>query len=397
MMRHNRHQTMPLLMLEDPIHNLFLAVFLASIVFGAVARKTQFCPLGGVADVMHSGHTGRLRMYLFAIAIAILGVTLLEGLQWLNLDTTRPPYRMSLFRWPGYLLGGMLFGIGMTLCRGCGMKNVLNLGGGDLKALAAIAGMGTAAVFLLYVEGSFETLFLSWITPLTPDLAVSGFDYQDLGTVVGGLLGVDVHSARMVIGSLLGAALLVFVFKSADFRERRDNLIGGLVIGGLIVGVFYLSAGALGESAQEASDFMDQPQNGMGIQSYTFIRPMGDLFYVASNPLFYLVTFGLVAFLGVGAGSILVSLVTRSFRWQWFASWPEFLRFLGGGILVGVGGILGMGCTLGQGLAGTSTLAMGSFVDLAALLAGAWLGIRIQPRFMDDHVVPVADTLRISS
>jgi len=59
--------------------------------------------------------------------------------------------------------------------------------------------------------------------------------------------------------------------------------------------------------------------------------------------------------------------------------------------MVGIGGILGMGCTLGQGVAGTSTLSLGSFLDLFSLMLGAYIGIRMQKQFMNDHEVPKAD------
>jgi len=144
-------------------------------------------------------------------------------------------------------------------------------------------------------------------------------------------------------------------------------------------------------AAIEHSDFQDEPQNGMGVQSYTFIRPMGDLLYVATNPISYLITFGLVAFLGVGAGALLYSIITRKFQLEWFSSFGEAIRYAIGGILVGIGGILGMGCTLGQGIAGTSTLALGSFFDLGALILGAWIGIKLQQNFMSDHMVPEND------
>lgn len=143
------------------IEALFFVIFCVSIVFGAVARKTDFCPLGGIADVIHHGNTGQLSMYFFAIAIAVFGVTILEALVIISADATWPPYRMSQFRWPAYLVGGAIFGIGMTLCRGCGMKSVLNLGGGNLKAMVAILGMGGAAVLMLYAEGVFNDYFLS--------------------------------------------------------------------------------------------------------------------------------------------------------------------------------------------------------------------------------------------
>jgi len=374
----------------NAIDQLFVLIFLLSIGFGISARRTEFCPLGGIADIIQHDHWGRFYMYLFAIAVAMFGVTLLEYFNVINFDNTRPPYRMSPLRWPGYVFGGLLFGIGMTFCRGCGMKNMLNLGGGNLKTLVAILGMGSAAVVLLYVEGAFSTLFLSWMNPLTPDLAAYNFHQTDLGTFFSVTTGLSLSDSRLLIGLLLVAVLLFTVLRSADFRQRPANLIGGLLVGLCIVTAFYLSGGTIGDAAQQSSDFMDQPQNGMGIQSYTFIRPMGDLLYVASNPNYYLVTFGLVAFLGVGVGSLLVSLLTRHFKIEWFSSPLEALRYLFGGLLVGMGGILGLGCTLGQGVAGTSTLALGSFINLFSLIIGAIIGIKLQAHFMDDHVMPSA-------
>lgn len=375
----------------DEIEFLFISIFLLSIIFGALARKTDFCPLGGVADVVHSGNTGRLSMYFFAIGVALFGVTILEALQLISADETRPPYRMSQFRWPAYLIGGVFFGIGMTLCRGCGMKSILNLGGGNLKTLVSIAAMGSAAVLMLYVEGFFNNYFLSWVLPVSPNLDDYGIAQQDLGTISSSWLGIDVSTMRIVIGLLVSSILFYFVWSSKDFLARKDNIIGGFAVGVLIVLAFYISGGPIGELANEASDFSDMPQNGMGTQSYTFIRPMGDLLYITSNPEWYVLTFGLVAFLGVGVGSILVSVLTRRFHLVWFSSVRELLRYAIGGTMVGIGGILGMGCTLGQGVAGVSTLSLGSFVDLFALLLGAYVGIRIQKNFMLDHQVPKAD------
>lgn len=383
--------TIPFLVELGEIETLFLTIFLVSIVFGAVARKTDFCPLGGIADVVHSGNTGRLSMYFFAISVAIVGVTTFEALEIFSADETRPPYRMSQFNWPAYLIGGLLFGVGMTLCRGCGMKNILNLGGGNLKTIVAIFGMGFAAVLMLYVEGFFNDYFLSWVMPISPNFEDFGLEHQDLGSILGSWTGIQVDTMRIVIGLLLSLFIMLLVFKSKDFRGRSDNWIGGFLIGALIAGAYFISGGPLGELANEASDFSEMPQNGMGTQSYTFIRPMGDMLYIASNPEWYILTFGLVAFLGVGTGSVLISLLTRRFKIVWFDSIGEALRYAVGGVMVGIGGILGMGCTLGQGIAGTSTLALGSFMDLLALMIGAYIGIRLQKKFMHDHEVPRAD------
>ncbi|MBE8189809.1 MAG: YeeE/YedE family protein [Candidatus Thioglobus sp.] len=108
------------------IESLFFVIFSVSILFGAVAQKTDFCPLGGIADYIHRGNSGRLSMYFFAIAIAILGVSVFETLEIFSVENTRPPYRMPQFFWPAYLVGGVLFGVGMSLCRGCGMRSTSN-------------------------------------------------------------------------------------------------------------------------------------------------------------------------------------------------------------------------------------------------------------------------------
>ena len=88
--------------------------------------------------------------------------------------------------------------------------------------------------------------------------------------------------------------------------------------------------------------------------------------------------FGIMALAGVIFGSFWWSLISRSFKVEWFASFKDFVNHFIGAILMGFGGVLAMGCTIGQGLSGLSTLAIGSFVALAAIMAGAALGLRWQ-------------------
>ena len=48
-------------------------------IFGAVANKANFCTMGAVSDIVNMGHWGRMRMWLLAIAVAILGANLLAA------------------------------------------------------------------------------------------------------------------------------------------------------------------------------------------------------------------------------------------------------------------------------------------------------------------------------
>ena len=374
-------------MLElNSLELLYASALALSICFGFVARLTQFCPLGGIADIIQTGNNGRFLMYIFAIGIAIIGASTLEYLSILSFDNTKPPYRMSSFRWPGYVLGGFLFGLGMTFSRGCGMKNMLNLGSGDFRALVAVSGMAIAGYTLLYVDGAMVTAF-GWVSNYSIDLTKWNIEHQDLGSIASSFIGGKTEIWRPVLGLIIAGTFIKVAFSSSAFKSRTSNIIGGFLIGSFIIGAYYISGGQLADSAKELSNFMDEPQFGLGMQSYTFIRPMGDTVQVLSNPVLYLVTLGLVMFIGVGLGSFIYSVPSRNFRFKKIELGTAPRYFIGG-LLVGTGGIVGMGCTLGQGLAGTSTLALGSFVNLVSLIVGAYIGIKIQPGFMSDHQVP---------
>jgi uncharacterized membrane protein YedE/YeeE len=89
-------------------------------------------------------------------------------------------------------------------------------------------------------------------------------------------------------------------------------------------------------------------------------------------------TLGIVSVVGVMAGSCVVALWSRTFRWEGFGSTEDVANHLVGGVLMGIGGVTAMGCTIGQGLTGVSTLAATSFVALAAIVAGAVAALKYQ-------------------
>jgi uncharacterized membrane protein YedE/YeeE len=117
----------------------------------------------------------------------------------------------------------------------------------------------------------------------------------------------------------------------------------------------------------------------LAAQSFTFINPMGQaLGYAASGFDRTLLTFGVMTLAGVIAGSLLWSLVSRSFRIEWFASTRDFVNHLVGATLMGFGGVLAMGCTIGQGITGFSTLALGSILTFVAIVLGSAVTMKVQ-------------------
>ena len=128
--------------------------FLIALVLGAVVNKTNFCTMGAVSDLVNIGDTGRMRAWLFAIAIAVLGVAVREHAGLVDATGTFPRYRGGNLLLAENILGGLLFGIGMTLASGCGNKTLIRIGGGNLTitapddtaASAALDGSNDAAV-----------------------------------------------------------------------------------------------------------------------------------------------------------------------------------------------------------------------------------------------------------
>jgi uncharacterized membrane protein YedE/YeeE len=364
-----------------------------ALIMGAVVNKTNFCTMGAVSDLVNIGDSGRFRAWLLAIAVAILGVTILETLGMVDLSGSFPPYRAGQLLWAEHLLGGFLFGIGMTLASGCGNKCLVRIGGGNLKSIMVMIVIGVIAYFMLSpFPGSdktlFSLLFYDWIRPLSVNVGAS----QDLGYLIG---GESVETARMIAGGAIGVLLLLFIFKSADFRSSFDNILGGAVVGLAILAAWYVTSNvsidaddelySLGGYYEEwdmlAESDEGKPVQGrpLSVQSFTFINPMGQTVGFAGKGFEKtLLTFGVMAFLGVVAGSLLWSLLSRSFRFEWFSSFRDFVNHLVGAVLMGFGGTLALGCTIGQGITGLSTLAVGSFITFVAIVFGSALTMKMQ-------------------
>ena len=371
---------------------LLWSTFVIALVMGAVVNKTNFCTMGAVSDMVNMGDFGRMRAWLLAIAVAIVGMLVLESMGLAAPGDAFPPYRAGNLLIAENLIGGLMFGIGMTLASGCGNKCLIRIGGGNVKSIFVFAIIGVIAYFMVNpFPGSDKTLmsvlFINWIRPMSINLGAS----QDLGTVIAGKDAA--MTARIVIGAAIALLMLWFVFKSADFRSSFDNILGGLVVGLAVLAAWYVSSNvSIGDDHMTLRGFVqnwdflaDSPagkpadSRPLAPQSFTFINPMGQTVGWAANGFSSaLLTFGVMAFGGVIAGSLLWSVVTRSFRIEWFNDTKDFVTHVIGAVLMGFGGVLAMGCTIGQGITGVSTLAIGSFIAWGAIVLGSGLTMKVQ-------------------
>jgi hypothetical protein len=360
--------------MELSIHTQVLgAVFAIAVVMGAVTSKTNFCAMGAVSDWVNIGDTGRMRAWVFSMAVALAGVVALEAAGTVNLSgETFPPYRTANFAWIRYLLGGFLFGVGMTLASGCGNKTLVRIGGGSMKSLLVLA-VASGFAYLMVWGDLYGQAFDGWIAPTAVSLGSLGIASQELSAVIAGLAGMEGgRSMHLWVGAALALAMFAFIFSNREFRHSPDNILGGAVIGLAVVAGWYITGGSMGTAWREYAEFAAEVPSRVQLQSYTFISPMGDTArYLMEPTSFTFINFGVMALAGVVVGSWLYALVAKRFRVERFASREDVVNHVIGGALMGVGGVLAMGCTIGQAVTGFSTLAIGSMLVFVAIVAGS--------------------------
>jgi uncharacterized membrane protein YedE/YeeE len=350
--------------------------FVLAFIFGAVANRTNFCTMGAVSDVVNMGSWGRMRMWLLAIAVAIVGTHALQlGGQ---IDLSKSFYVRPNVTWLSYILGGFLFGAGMTLGSGCGSKTLVRLGGGNLKSLVVFVFLGIAAYMTL--KGLFAIWRISWIDPVATDLSVYGIPRQDIPTLIVAATGASLRAVEWVVALAVALALLAFVFKDRDFRSSPDHVLGGTVVGLVIVAGWYVT-GHLGYAENpETLENAYFATNSRSIESLSFVAPVAyslELLMLWSDKSLG-VTFGIAATVGIVLGSFAYAVVSKTFHWEGFAGAEDTANHAIGGVLMGFGGVTALGCTIGQGLTGFSTLALGSVLVFVAIIAGSALTMKLQ-------------------
>lgn len=348
------------------------ATFLITFLMGLAMSRSDFCTMGAVSDVVNLGDWTRLRMWVGAIGVAILGTQMLAhaGL----IDLSRSLYTAPRLVWLSHLTGGLMFGFGMVLASGCGTKTLLRIGTGNLKSLVVFIVIGLTAYMTL------KGLTAVWRTQTVDTLALSLSVGQDLPRLIAGTDTAQAHRLHLWLGLPIGAAALSWALSSREVRAPRP-LLGVLAVGLGVVAVWFVS-GQLGFVPEDPNTLEERfvGTHSNRLESLSFVAPIAhslELLMFWSDQSRTL-TLGVASVLGIACGSLAHALLTRSFRWEGFRTAEDTANHLIGATLMGVGGITGLGCTLGQGVSGLSTLAMGSFITFAALILGALAGLRYQ-------------------
>jgi hypothetical protein len=325
--------------------------------------------MGAISDWINMGSLHRLRAWLLAMAVALLMSQLFQAIGWIDLSASI--YLSTHFGIGGYIVGGFLFGVGMTLGGGCGQRTLVRTGGGNLKSLVVLLVLGLTAYVTL--RGLLAGVRIEVFEPLSIDLSEYALADQSLASVVAAMSGLAPESVAKGLAVIIGLALLIYTLKDKDFRTSGDAIVSGLVVGLLVAGA-WLVTGVVGND-----DF-----DPVRLETLTFIAPVGNMLNYLMTWTGSTIGFGIAVVFGVLAGSLAYAVTSGNFRIETFSSRSDMLNHLYAGVLMGFGGVLSLGCTIGQGVGGFSTLALGSVVSIVFIVFGCALTIKMQYYLLDD-------------
>jgi hypothetical protein len=334
------------------------AGFALGCAFGAVAHRSGFCTMGAVSDVVLFGDWRRMRLWVLAMAVAILGAQAVQLMGWVALGATI--YTAPRLLWASHLVGGALFGVGMTLASGCGNRNLVRLAAGNLKSLVVLMVLGLTAFATM--RGVLAPIRVQWL-----DAAGVTFEHgQDLPAFLG-------EEWRVAVAVGMGAVLLAWSLGNRAFRSAAGLPFAGLILGAVVVGGWVVT-GYFGYVAEdpETLESLVVGTRTRRPESLTFVGPVADTLELLLlwTDASLRVTFGVAVVAGTLVGAHAHARAAREFRWEGFGSIADLRNHVAGAALMGFGGVCALGCTVGQGLSGVSTLAAGAFLTVAGIVAG---------------------------
>ncbi len=322
---------------------------------GWAARFGRLCTMSAIEDALIGGDLRGARAWASALAVAV-GLTHAGELAGV-IDLTRSQYAGPHLHLPGLVLGGVMFGLGMTLVGTCSFGLLVRAGSGDLRA--GVSSMIVGIFAIAVTAGFLAPARLATLNIGVIDLSAIGGIRID--GIVRRVSNPEWAKAAVVALVALPAALALM---NARFRRRPRMIAGAAAMGAAVALGWFFSS--------QAVQAMTLPRP----ESLSFVAPTGRALLQFMMEPFRNIGFGVAAMLGVVLASFATSIWRGEFRWEAFDDATEMRRHLVGGALMGIGGVFAHGCTIGQGLSASSTLAISSPIFLAAVIVGARVGLR---------------------
>ncbi len=321
--------------LTAPQASVFFALAVG-VVFGMLAQITKFCFRRALVGDDRRQAAG---VWFTALAVAVLGTQAAVSLGWISFADHR--FMISEVPVLAIVLGGLLFGAGMVLTRGCISRLSVLTGSGNLRAATVVL------VFAVVAHMALKGVLAPLRTALG-SVTVNMGDHVSLATLPGG---------AWVWAGLIAAGALTLAWRGGN---RVHHLaLAGLI--GLLVPLAWVGTGFI-----LYDDF-----DPIAMQSLSFTSPAAETLFWSIASTSIPAGFGTGLLGGVVIGAFASSLIFGGFAWQSFESPRQTGRYMAGAALMGLGGVLAGGCTLGAGLSGVPTLSVAAVLAIVMIAVGA--------------------------
>ena len=313
-------------------------------IFGVSSQRSRFCLRAATVEFARGQLGPRMAVWLLCFSTAVFWTQAFSLSGLVDLDQARvlaSPGSLS-----GAILGGLIFGAGMVLARGCSGRLLVLAAGGNLRALLSGLVFAVTAQMSLYgvLAPARTTLASLWTTGPTNIELMSFFG---LGPYAGLSIGVVLAVVALVAAWRAGIGWQVLVFGAGV---------------GFSVGVAWLLTSLVSQQAFDP----------VAIESLTFSGPSADtlMFVLTASDV---IDFDVGLIPGVFLGAALAALLAREWKLEGFEGAKSMRRYLSGAAMMGFGAMLAGGCAIGAGVTGGSTFAMSAWLALTCMWIGAVL------------------------
>ncbi|MGD1876210.1 MAG: YeeE/YedE family protein [Kiloniellaceae bacterium] len=312
-------------------------------IFGVSSQRSRFCLRAATVEFARGQLGTRMSVWLLCFSTAVFwtqaftlsGLVPLEQARWLA-----SPGSIS-----GAILGGLLFGAGMVLTRGCSGRLLVLAACGNLRAL--LSGLVFAVTAQMTLHGVLaparNALAGLWTTSGGANIELTSF--FGLGPYAGVAIGAILAIVALVVSRRAGIGWWVLIFGSGV---------------GFAVGAGWLLTAMISVQSFDL----------ISVESLTFSGPSADtlMFFMTAQDV---ADFDIGLIPGVFLGAALAALLAREWKLEGFEGAKSMRRYLSGAAMMGFGAMLAGGCAIGAGVTGASTFAMTAWLALTCMWIGA--------------------------
>ena len=326
---------------------------LTGIIFGVAAQRSRFCLRAAAVEFARGSMGDKVAVWLLTFSTAVVWVQAarLTGL----LSTSEARVLAVPGSWSGAIIGGLMFGAGMVLARGCSGRLLVLAATGNLRSV--VSGLIFAVVAQMSLSG--------WLSPLRDRIAAMWITPDGRNIELLSALHLPKET-----GFVLGIATALL----ALYLARRNRIGGARLI--FASGVGFAVAVGWGLTYALSQVAFDP----VTVESATFTGPSANtlMFFLERDPVLDF-DIGLVP--GVFIGAFFAALFAGELKFQAFDGPSTMRKAMIGAALMGFGGMLAGGCAIGAGVTGGSVFAATAWLALFCM----WIGAMVTDFLVDQR------------